>query len=873
MRNTLLLLSALAALVPAGLVLAGEDGPSLDYYFPAEIEFDPEIPTPKEHFGFEVGEWHLRHEQTVSYLKRLAEVSDRMEIIEYARSHEQKPLVLLKASHPENVADLESLRKRHLEWGDPEQSSELSTDEAPVVLWMGYSVHGDEASAANAAPLFAYYLAAARGDGIDERLRRMVVLVDPGLNPDGIDRFAQWVNMHRGQNPVSDSNHREHLQGWPSARTNHYWFDLNRDWLPLVHPESRGRLEQFGRWHPHILTDYHEMRTDRTYFFQPGVPERNNPLTPERNYEITAKIAGYNAASLDRIGEIYYTRETFDDFYAGKGSTYPDLNGTIGLLFEQASARGHKQDSIHGVITFPYAIRNQVRTSLSNIDAAYDLREELLNYRRWFYTSSRDEAAESQVAAYVFGDGGDSGRTYHMLDLLHRHRIEVRRLEESVELNGKRFEAGSAFVVPASQREFRFIESLFERRTEFEENVFYDVSTWTLPAAFNLDFAEWDSDGFRPNALGEQVGEPELPAGRRIGGKSEYAYLFSWDEYYAPRALQRLLAEAIIVKGAQRPLEIETAEEVRKFGRGSILVPVGRQPGKAEKIHELLDRAAREDGIDVYALDQGLAESGIDLGSPSFALLEDPRILLVVGRGVTQGESGEVRHLFDTRLDTGITLLDSHRLGSVDLNDYNTVILADGTYGNVSSRGVEALRDWLRGGGTLIAAQRAVRWAVDNDLAEAKYVDDDDSEEEAGIPERLPYGDASTIEQEKRISGAIFSAHVDSTHPIGFGYENERVRVMRRGSDFLRPSDNPYATPVAFEEDPLVSGYVSSENLELLSGSAVVLISPQGSGRAILLSDNLNFRGFWYGGNKMFLNAVYFGPTIRDIRVVEDDGE
>ncbi len=867
MKRTALILACLAVASWGAAGVAAEE-PSLEYYFPEGIEFDPTIPTPREHFGFEVGEWHLRHRQTVGYFERLAELSDRMELFEYARSHEFKPLVLLKVSHPDNLADIDAIRERHLSHGDPERSGDPVPGDDPVVLWMGYSVHGNEPSGANASTLFAYYLAAARGEEIESRLRRMVVLVDPGMNPDGIDRFAHWANKHRGRNPVADRNHREHRQGWPSARTNHYWFDLNRDWLPLAHPESRGRLEQFDRWHPHILTDYHEMQTDRTYFFQPGVPERNNPLTPERNFELTAKIARFNAASLDRIGELYFTREVFDDFYVGKASTYPDLNGTIGILYEQASSRGHRQDSIHGVLTFPYTIRNQLRTSLSNLDAADELREELLEYRRWFYTSAREEAAAFPVAAYLFGGGEDPARTYHLLDLLRRHRIEVRRLEETVEAEGVRFEAGSAYAVPVEQREFRLVQSLFERRTEFEENVFYDVSTWTLPAAFNLDFAEWERGHFDPGALGEPVGAPEFPAGRLVGGESGYAYLFSWDGYYAPRALHRLLEADVLVKGAHRPIEIETAEGVRTFGRGSILVPVGRQPEKADTIHELVRRAAEEDGIDVFALDGGLAESGIDLGSPSFAVLEKPRIALIVGRGVTAGGSGEIRHLFDTRVDTGITLLEWHWLGSVDLNDYNVVILADGSYGNISSSGRDALRHWLRGGGTLVASERAVRWAADNDLAEADYVERENGENDER--ERLPYGEADRIEQEKRIAGAIFRAHVDSTHPLGFGYDNERVYVMRRGTNFLRPSEHPYATPAAFEESPLVSGYVSAENLDRLAGSALAVVSPQGSGRAILFSDNLNFRAFWYGGNKLFLNAVYFGPTVRNIRLADE---
>ncbi|MEM7356816.1 MAG: M14 family zinc carboxypeptidase, partial [Acidobacteriota bacterium] len=362
-------------------------------YLPTDVRFDPAIPTPSSVLGFEVGEWHVRHDQLVAYMHRIAESSDRVRIETTGRTHEGRQLLILTVSDPANLERLEVLRQAHLQLSDPTTTDTLETADMPVVVNLGYSVHGNEASGSNASLLTAYFLAAAQGEWIERLLRESIVLIDPSLNPDGLARFAGWANMHRGRVLVADPEHREHREGWPNGRTNHYWFDLNRDWLLAQHPETWARLEQFHRWRPNVLIDGHEMGSEQTYFFQPGVPIRKNPLTPERNVTLTGEIAQYHAEALDAIGSLYYSEETFDDFYYGKGSTYPDIHGAIGILFEQASVRGHLRQTPHGEISFPFAIHNQFQTTLSTLRAALDKRRELLDYQRDFYTSAYRRAA------------------------------------------------------------------------------------------------------------------------------------------------------------------------------------------------------------------------------------------------------------------------------------------------------------------------------------------------------------------------------------------------------------------------------------------------------------------------------------------------
>ncbi|NIP95263.1 MAG: hypothetical protein GWO24_18185, partial [Akkermansiaceae bacterium] len=353
----------------------------LSYFLPGK-DYRKEVPVPSSVLGHEIGEWHLRHDQLVGYLKALAASSDRILIEEIGRTHEARPLVMLTISSPGNLARLEQLRRQHLTLSDPARKPARPLEEMPVIVNMGYGVHGNESSASNAAPVVAYHLAASQSEEVRTLLEHSVILLDPCLNPDGFSRFAQWANSHRGKHPIASARSREHNEVWPGGRTNHYWFDLNRDWLLAQHPESRARLTRFHQWRPNVLTDFHEMGSDSTYFFQPGVPTRKNPLTPDRNVELTQRFAARHARALDEIGSLYFNEERYDDFYYGKGSTYPDVHGAVGILFEQASSRGHLRESINGEFDFAFTIRNQVRTSLSTLDGVAEMRLDLLKWQR-----------------------------------------------------------------------------------------------------------------------------------------------------------------------------------------------------------------------------------------------------------------------------------------------------------------------------------------------------------------------------------------------------------------------------------------------------------------------------------------------------------
>ncbi|MDQ2657721.1 MAG: M14 family metallopeptidase, partial [Bacteroidota bacterium] len=534
--------------------------PALSYYLPDDVLYDSLIPTPQAVIGHAVGESHVTYDKLVEYLKVLDKISDRITLEVTGYTHEGRSLLLLTITSPENHRNIDKIRTEHVQLTDPSQSAALNTATMPAVFFLGCSIHGNEASGVNAGLLIAYHLAAAQGPEIETALRNTVILFDPSFNPDGMQRFSTWVNSRKGKLPSADPNDMEHHEPWPQGRTNHYWFDLNRDWLVAQQPESQARIRKFHEWKPNVLTDHHEMGTNYTFFFQPGVPSRNHPLTPPKNVELTRKIGEFHAKAFDEIGSLYYTQQEYDDFFYGKGSTFPDVQGAIGILFEQGSPRGHQLESENGIVTFPFAIRNQFTAALSSLKAVNALREELLNYQRQFFLEAAAESRKDRIKAIIFGSR-DKARAYQLAQIISQHDIAVFKASANHNFNGKTFEAASSFIVPMNQPQYKLLKAMFERRTEFQDSLFYDISTWTLSLAAGVEFEELRSIP----APGEKVSDAQLPEGNLIGGRSEYAYIFESVGYYSPRAIYRLLENNIRIKVATEPFNHTSG---KRFDRG-----------------------------------------------------------------------------------------------------------------------------------------------------------------------------------------------------------------------------------------------------------------------------------------------------------------
>ena len=826
----------------------------LDYFLPNDVVYDKNIPTPEQFFGQEVGKWHLSHDQVLSYMKEIARISNRAVINEYARSYENRPLVHLIFTSEENHKNIDKLKALHIKHAHPDENVDKST--VPLVINLGYGVHGNESSATNASVLTAYYLAAAQGDKIDKLLGNTIILVDPCLNPDGFTRHSTWANMNQSETTSGDSNSRQFREVWPGGRGNHYWFDLNRDYLLLVHPESVGRVAKYHEWLPNIVTDHHEMGANSTFFFQPGVPTRNNPLTPENNYLLTNKIADYHAKYLDKIGSPYFSEEQFDDYYLGKGSSYPDINSGIGILFEQAGFRGRVQETSNGLRKLTYGIRNQFCVTLSTLDAAMNLKDELLDHQKKFYSEALQMADKDPVKAYIFGNENDKLQALYFANLLQQHQIEVYSNTKEITKNNKIFKAGTSFIVPLKQMQYRMIKTLFDKVTAFTDSTFYDVSTWNLPYTFNVAFAEIGS--LKEIQLADQSVTIQ-PEGKIIGGKSNVAYLFEWNEYTSPKALYALQKEELMTKVSSKKFSFEIDGKMKNFDYGTILVMVNDQPLDETQVFNLIEKIAKETGIDFYSLTTGLSPKGIDLGSNSFVNLSRPEILLFVGGSANSQDAGEIWHLFDQRYKMPVTLVETTSLATIELSKYNTIILPGGTFREWSNSDVQKLKAWAQEGGTIIATESAASWAAKNELGKTTFKKTEQSDSTISFS----YADREKEKSLNTISGAIFNTTLDITHPLCYGYTENTLPVFKTGTSVAKPLGIPHSEPVKFTTEPFLSGFVSDKNLELIKNAPVISVQSIGKGKIISYHESMTFRGIWLGTNKLFANGVFFGKVIQ----------
>ena len=822
-------------------------------YLPKDQNYDPSIPLPEEVLGYPVGTWHVRPDQLIRYMEVLAEKSDRFSLEVTGYSHEQRPLVLITITAPENHKNVEQIKTKHI---NNIQSGDSADNSDPLIIYMGYSVHGNEPSGSNAALLLAYHLAASNSPQINKLLNENVVLLDPVLNPDGLARFAHWANMHKGKNRVTDPTHREHREHWPSGRTNHYWFDLNRDWLLLTHPESKARIAKFHEWRPHILTDFHEMGTNSTYFFQPGVPSRKNPLTPSQNVTLTSALGEFHAKALDADKQLYFTEESFDDFYYGKGSTYPDAHGSIGILFEQASSRGHAQESINGVVTFERTIQNQFTTSLSTFTGALANKPAILAYQKQFYKDTQKLIDDDDNGGFIIGKGRDNNRFERMIEILKSHKIDVKNVDKDIEVNDITFTANNAVFVSLDQTQYRLISSMFSERQRFADNTFYDVSNWNIALAFNLDYAPVKSSLTRRLALSE-VEQNIVVASDIVEG--EYAYAFEWFDHKAPAFVQSLLEKEVQVRVAGGDFTAQTSKGSVDFHKGTVLIPAAlRQP---KNLTKMLSEYASKYNIVVHTITSGLTSRGMDLGSRRFAKLEKPEVLIIGGMWTTISEAGETWHYLDTHLGLPATIWDLRDLENRDISRYTHIMFGSGRYNGQNEKVVDKIEDWVNKGGVLIGQKTALTWFSKNGWIENKPVSREALD--AAFPTKgLQFEDRQALAAKKLVAGAVYKSTIDLSHPLFFGFENNILPVFKTGNMVLEPSDNPFEDIAMYLESPLVAGYSADEMQSLISNTSAIVINKKQRGTVIGFVDNVHFRGYWDGTNKLTANALYMAPLF-----------
>ncbi len=815
-----------------------------DYFYQKFQPFNSEIPSPEAFLGYGIGEHHTRHDLIVAYLEKLAEVSDRASIAEYGRTHEGRKLVMLTITAPENLSNLDQLKEEHLAFTDPKKSVSNYGD-VPIFINLAYNVHGNEPSSSEAALLTAYTFAASENPEILNYLKNAVIFIDPTINPDGRDRHTQWANTYQGNPEVADSQDIEHNEYWPMGRTNHYWFDLNRDWLLAINPESRGKLNWYHQWYPNVVTDFHEMGTQSTYFFEPMKTNASyDPIMPKENYEDLNTLFG-NAfsKSLDSIGSLYFTKEVFDGTYPGYGSSYPDLQGGLGLLFEQASSRGHRQTTAFGEITFAFTIRNQYVSGITTVKTAVNNKEYMRKYQQKFFKSALNNAAKSKVKGYTFGDVHDKNRTKAFIDKLLLHKIDVYR-------------SGDSFTVPTQQPQYRMVQTMFETYEKYRDSVYYDASAWSVANFYNMKYKS-------VNALniGDKITETKNLISISPVQKSEYAYVIDWDDYNAPAALVYLQKKGIVASSAAKLFSIKTKTDTKKFNYGAVLVPVSLQKEDAAAVYKSIQEAQEKFEVPIYAVDSGLSLEGVDLGSGNISPIKKTRAVMLIGDGVSSYEAGEVWHLLDTRVHMPITKIPMRNFNKISLDKYNTMVMVSGKY-NLTEKQMSKIKDWTSKGNTLITIGSASKWVIEKKLVKEKLTKTEKDSTELAV--RKPYVDARENIGKESLGGVILNVDLDITHPLAYGYRDSSIPVYKNNSVWLSPSKNSYATVAKYSKKPHIDGFITEKNMqENILNSASLIVSKLGSGRVVLFADNPNFRGSWYGTNRLFLNALFLGDKIK----------
>jgi len=846
-----------------------------NYYFPGAGGFDPAIPTPEQFLGYPIGSHYTRHDQIIAYFNELARVSGKIHVQVIGKTYEERPQIIATITSTENFGRLESIRQEHSTLVDPAKPAIAAT--APVVVLLGYSVHGNETSSGEVSLLTAYYLVASQREETQKWLKEAVVFIDPSLNPDGRDRAANWYNSYKSFPPVADGNDKEHLEIWPGGRSNHYLNNLNRDWLSVTQVESSNRLEFFHQWYPNVQIDFHEQGSNATYYFEPTPKSHQSPIIPQVVYDFNAVLAKYQAKALDEIGSLYFTKENYDNLSPIYGSTYPKFYGGVGATFEEASSGGINRETSNGLLTFSFTIRNHLVTGLATVRGAVAEKEGLFKLQKDFFRTALDQARANPDKAFVFGDSRDETLTEKFLNLLLKHRVKVYELTDDLRAEGKNFKKGKAFIVPSEQPNFRIVHSLFEEN-KLTDSIFYDNTGWSVIHAYGLQYAKITG----VFSKGAAVDAVRLPVGELAGGPSSYAYLLSWSDYNASAALYDLLTRGVLVKTAFKPFTAFVNGGGKKaYGYGSLVIPVAGQRISPDSLYTLLGAVAARARVSITGVTTGFNAEGIDLGSSNIRSVRKPEVAIAFGQGVNSEEAGQVWFLLNQQLGLPLVKIDVGSWPRTPLKKYNTIVLVGGNYTDWDKSVVAKIKAWVADGGTLVTFQNATAWAIQQEIAHASLVDPLPFAErrpsvaveadtaagrrsavKGGETERLDYVRQQDVEGAKRVNGAIFQSDLDTTHPLGFGINDRRLFINKNGSTILLPSKNKYATVARYTAHAFINGYASKENVGRVNNSAAIVTSNEGAGTVILFADDPTYRSYWLGTNRIFLNALFFGNLL-----------
>ena len=816
--------------------------------------------SPAEFLGYELGDRFSRHFQVIDYFKHVAENNANVNLIKYGETYENRPLHLAIVASPENFERLEEIRNNQLASARIIKGDATKQDVA--IVWLSYNVHGNEAVSTEVSMKTLFELVNPENQTTKEWLKNTVLIIDPCINPDGRDRYVNWynqkVNFPYNKNPDA----AEHHEPWPGGRANHYLFDLNRDWAWATQIESQQRLKHYQEWMPHIHVDFHEQGVDNPYYFAPAAEPYHEVITDfQREFQVT--VGKNHARYFDEKGWLYFTKEVFDLLYPSYGDTYPTFNGAIGMTYEQGGSGRAGLGVLNSEgdeLSLKDRIAHHFTTSMSTIEVASLNAPQLIeNYESFF-----KKAVENPIGPYksyvIKNDNQD--KINSLMKLMDRHNIEYGTVSGNIDTKGFSYKTNTSskvrisandLVINTNQPKSNFIKALFEPQTKLSDSLTYDITAWSLPYA----------RGLNAYALGTKVNTEKYLVKDSLTAISidkPYAYISKWNSVEDVAFVSHLLQKKVKIRFSETPFSLEG----KSFGAGSIVITrTGNE--KLTNFDELVREAGKTFHRDLKAVSTGLVGSGNDFGSSKVVYLKAPKVAVVSGEGVSSLNFGAIWHFFEQQIGYQVNIIDTGYFSSVDLHDYDVLILPSGNYRKLFDKeGLKSLETWIKNGGKVVAIRYAINvFAQSDDFDISKYgskeekeqakKDENNREKEEQL---ITYNDKERNTISNFITGSIFKASLDNTSPLGFGY-SDYYYTLKVGSNRFAYLKNGYNVSVIDDPSLKVSGFAGKNAMETLEKSLVYGVEQKGKGTLVYLVDDPLFRSFWENGKLLFSNAVF----------------
>ncbi len=880
-------LTRLCVALTAGLAFA--QAAAAQSFIPG-VTYDPAIPTIESVLGKPAGGRITPSGDVVRYFRALETAApDRIKVIPYARSWQNRELVYAIIGTPERIATREKLSIDFNRLADPRTISRGQADgfidNMPATVWLGHGVHGDEISSSDSAMMTAYHLLAAKNDPVvDKVFANTLVFLDPAQNPDGRDRFVNGYYDTLGLEPQGSAISAERSQPWPGGRFNSYLFDMNRDWFALTQPETRARVSIFQQWYPLVFVDLHEMGSDETYYFSPEADPYNPDITASQRAALDI-IGRNNAKWFDEAGLLYFNREVFDDLYPGYGAGWPLFHGSIGTTFENASSRGLTARRSDGQdLTYADTVRKHFLASIATLETVADNREKLLREFYEYRASAIDEGRTGKVRSYVIPPQTDQSSADKLAELLAAQGVEVKKAQGAVRACRQSWPAGT-YTVSLAQPAGRLAHTLMEEHVPIDEPFLaeqerrrakdlqpelYDVTAWSLPLMYNLDFRTCGDEPAGDLQLLPVTPAPKTPAALPA---ASYGWLAPWGSTAAIKLLAAAMREGVAVSSSDAA-----------FTHGGTVYPAGTlifRKAATPDLEAILSRLAGQTGAQLVGLNDSYVTKGPSFGSSQVATHQAPRIAMAWDRPTSPTAAGATRFVIEQQFGYPVTPIRTSSLTSPLLSQFDVLVLPDGRYaGTLGESAGKALSAWVERGGVLIALDGAARFVADpktglSSLRRELAVRDKDA---AKAPDKEKATVAGVnietaneledlllpIEEAPDASpGALVRATPDADSWLAAGLKPQ-LNVLMSGSDIYTPVRRDAGTNVvsfAGPDDLVSSGHLWAETKAQLAYKPFVVSEPKGDGFVITFTQDPTVRAYLDGLNVLFANALFRAPA------------